>query len=546
MLSAKKEGHVPSSKSVGKKALEELKKIAVPLATKEWIDSHDELLDQRPEYQITVDDLFSKQLIHKTYSHESLDPTPFDWSEFRQALEMRNANSPRWFVQLREEDLLLGPHGLDGVRVDCFVVVEAKAPTFSPAEYIVKVHWPYSDAEDNAPERILSIAQQGMCWRRVVKNNGGDINVYLLQKRDSVISAAPDISTGASFGFGPSSSAPTTNSGSSSSPSVGFSFGATSFFSTTTPSATTGKQPSSDIQPGGFSFGFGAAPTSSAVPSQLPGLSFGFSSTSSKETKSADFGFGSAPSSPPSSSPSSFISSFSFGTGTSGGASTLTERDTAEVPMKNLSTSEILFCLWSKNRLEDMKKEILSGSRIVREGFRLSPTMTLKLVMQNEVEDDVHETAYRLILTNVFAKANREVGKINQWINDCPVYDENLADALQEFRENQLKELAEESAEFNKMVKEFQPRIEEELHRIIQIRRKAAQLELDMIEFILERMKRKLLLEKSEFRLLKYYAKNDTLPFRPFGKISGISEMGETVDVCVPPAHVNVNPFTGK
>lgn len=538
MPSAKKEGHIPSSKSIGKRALEELKKIAAPLASKEWIDTHDELLDKSVEAQITVEDLFTKHLIHKTFSHGKVGSTPFDWSEFRQALEIRNATSPRWFIQLREEDLLLGPHGLDGVKVDCFVVVEAKAPTFSPAEYIVKVHWPYSDAEDNAPERILSISQQGMCWKQVVKNNGEDINVYLLQKRSAGTSAAASEASGISFGLGLTSSASIASSSSSSSPPVGFSFGA----STSAPPSTTVKSLSSDAQGSATSFGFGSlSPSSGAV--QPTVFSFGFSSAPpSTASIPANFGFGSAATSDQSL--PSLNPSFSFGNISSASSPSYTEHDSPEVPIKSLKTSEILFCLWSRNRLEEMKKEILSGSRIVREGFKINPTTSVKLVMQNDVEDDVKGTAYRLILRDIFAKSNSEMGKIKQWINDCPVYDENLVNALQEFRERRLTELANESDKLDDMIKEFQPRIEEEFQRIIQIRRNAAQLEIDMIEFILERMKRKLLLEKSEFRLLKYYAKNDILPFRPFGKISGISEMGEAVDVCVPPAHVNINPFT--
>lgn len=539
MSLAKKDHHLSLSKSVGKKALEDLKKIAQTLATKEWIDSNDELLDNAPESPITVDDIFSKQLIHKSFTCANSNSTLFDWSEFRSALEMRNAKSPRWFVQLREEDLLLGPNGLEGVRVDCFVVVEAKAPTLSPAEYIVKVHLPYSDAEDNAPERILSLAQQGMCWRRVVKNNGDDINVYLLQKRRDNRSVGLSASSEATFGFGLTSSASSAN-GSVSSVPEGFSFGASAPASL--PSSALEKAAAAP-QVGPFNFGFGSS-TSSENAVKPSTFSFGFSSASPSpgEVGTINFGFGSAPASSASSS-SSLAPSFSFASGSTG-ASSVAEKDSPQVPLKQLSTSEVLFTLWSRSRLEEMKKEIQSGSRIVSGSFAVSPTTTIKLIMQNDVEDDVEETAYRLILTDIFAKQNVEMKKINQWINDCPVYDEELATVLQEFRESWLKGLAEESDDLENLVKELQPRIEQELERIILIRREAAQLDLDMIEFILERMNRKLLLEKKEFRLLKYYAKNDKLPFRPFGKISGISEMGETVDVCVPRAHVNVNPFT--
>lgn len=170
----------------------------------------------------------------------------------------------------------------------------------------------------------------------------------------------------------------------------------------------------------------------------------------------------------------------------------------------------------------------------------------MKLVMQNDMEDDAKATAHRLILTRLFAKKDEDVKEMDKWIDGCPVYDEELASALQEFRERRLLELAEESDDFEEMVKRYEGLIQAELERIMAIRRDSAALELEMIEFIRERIKRKMLLEKKHFRLLKYYAKNDVLPFRPFGKISGISEMGESVDVCVPPAHVNINPFTNK
>lgn len=526
-LSAKKEPTSSARKKIAQKALESLKKEGVSIVTQQWIDAHDELLDKAEKNPITIEELFTNKLIHKTFSHGQVRETAFDWSQFRQALEVRTASSPRWFIQLREEDLLLGPHGLDGVTVDCFVIAEAKGPTLAPAEYIVKVHWPYSDAEDNAPERILSIADQKMCWRRIVKANNEDINAYLLQKVEDPNAASLDSSS--TFGFGLSSTSSTSNAAST--PSSGFSFGGSA------PPPTSSVAPSSSA-PVGFGFGFGTAPVSSAPAASA--VTFGFGTSPSAAPISFGFGNSSVSSGVPSAAASG---QFSFGTAAVGGNAS---KDNPAVPTKELKTSEVLFTLWSRERLSEMESDIKSGSRIVSEGFQVHPTISMKLVMQNDVEDDVKATAQRLILKELFAKRDPEVKKMNKWIDDCPVYDEELANALQEFRERRLEELSEESDEFDEMKEKFLDAIEAELQRIIEIRKESAALELEMISSISERIDRQILLEKKNFKLLKYYAKNDLLPFRPFGKISGISEMGESVDVCVPPAHVNINPFTNK
>lgn len=214
--------------------------------------------------------------------------------------------------------------------------------------------------------------------------------------------------------------------------------------------------------------------------------------------------------------------------------------------MEPLKTSEILFALWSRKRLTELAKEIRSGSRIVREDFQLDASTKIKLVMQNDRKDDVAATSRRLLLNRLFAKRDADVKAMDKWIDECPVYDEALAPALQAFRERQLIELADESEEFQQLYASHHGKIEEELQRIVEVRLAAANVELDRIAAITERLNSHKLSEKRSFLLLKFYAKNDVMKFRPFGKISGISEMGESADVCVPPAHVNINPFTGK
>lgn len=511
-----------------------------------WIDEHDALLDKAADAPVRMEELFSAKLEHRTFAAPGLGEQPYDWSEFRAVLESRTASSPRWFMQLREEDLLAGADGLEGVTVDCYVIAEATQPTVAPGEYIVKVHWPYSDAEDNAPERILPLAGQGMCWRRVVKADGSDMNVFLLQKRSSgsgAGGAAPV--TSAAFGFGapaaagsaPPAAAPAAPAG------FGVGFGGAPAAPAPVPAAAA---PS-------FGLGFGsaapAAPAASA-PGNAPGFGFSFGPSapapSSASPASAPafggFSFGSAPA--PSSSANTSAAAPAF-TAAAAAAPAAAE-ETGEVKVQPLKTSEVLFALWSRKRLTDLAKEIRSGSRIVREGFALDASTKVKLVMQNDRKDDVAVTVRRLLLNRLFAKQDDDVKAIDAWIGECPVYDEALTTALQAFRERQLEELADESDLFKSLSEKYHAKMEAELRRIVAVREAAANTELERIDAILTQMKEHKLAEKSSFRLLKFYAKNDVCKFRPFGKISGVSEMGESVDVCVPPAHVNINPFTGK
>ncbi|KAG5469521.1 hypothetical protein LSCM1_02744 [Leishmania martiniquensis] len=517
-----------------------LKEKADQEALAQWIDAHDSLLDIAAENPIWMEELFSEKLVHRTFVLPGTGEQPYDWSEFRKVLESRTASSPRWFMQLREEDLLAGEDGMEGVTVDCYVIAEATRPTLAPGQYIVKVHWPYSDAEDNAPERILPLEGQGMCWRRVVKADGSDMNVFLLQKRSTTIGKggvvatlaataapaasafgfpergmaaspqeAPSATKVANFGFGNTSSATPT-------PAFGFGFGAVPQLAGVTP--TSGSSGSSN----GFSFSFGSAQ----------------SATKPSSTGAFGFGFSAAPPAPASAAAAPAVPGFSV-------AAPTTE-ESGEVKVHPLKTSEVLFALWSRKRLRDLAKEIRSGSRIVREDFPLDAATKIKLVMQNDRKDGVEATVRRLLLNRVFAKQDNSVKAMDIWISDCPVFDEALASALQAFRERQLSELAKRSELFQSLRDRHYAKIEAELRRIVKVRSAAAELELERIDAIMAQITERKLAEKSSFRLLKFYAKNDVLKFRPFGKISGISEMGESVDVCVPPAHVNVNPFTGK
>ncbi|EKF29686.1 hypothetical protein MOQ_006515 [Trypanosoma cruzi marinkellei] len=491
----------------------------------QWLEQNDPSYDRSGAPPITISELLSTKLSHKTFTVGGKGEMPYDWSKFRAVLEGRSAESPRWFMQLREEDLLI-EGGLDGVTVDCVVIAEASVPTLAPAHYIVKMHMAFSDLEDNAPERILPIEGQDMCWRRVVRDNGGNINAYLLQKRETTGN------TTQSFGFG---AVGTLN---------------------TTVTASTASMPTST---GGFGFGAAPAPTSNVPPSFGFGVAAASTTLAPMNTSNANsansfgFGFGSAPA-PVSDVPPATVNTNSFGFGASANETTFSvapntascggfgsRSPSTEPPLK---ASEVLFALWSKKRLSDMAKSLKSGSRILRENFKPSPTVSeMKLVMQNDFKDDVSKTVKQLILNKLFAKCSDKIVEVDQWIDNCPVYDENLSAALQKFRAHHVQKVAEDSEVFQALYNECHKSMEDELNRIVGLRKAAVQRELDCIEKIMGQLKEGKMAEKQTFRLLKYYAANDVMRFRPFAKVSGISEMGESADVCEPPAPVFVNPF---
>ncbi|ORC91580.1 uncharacterized protein TM35_000051760 [Trypanosoma theileri] len=535
-----------ASSALSKAATHVVKEETERASLLEWLDKNDPLYDRSGAPPITISELLSSKLIHKTFKKAGMDEMPYDWSKLRGVLEARTSKSPRWFMQLREEDLL-ADDGFEGVTVDCVVIAEASLPTLAPAHYIVKMHLPYSDLEDNAPERILPIEGQNMCWRRVVRDDGTDINAYLLQKRESA-------SAGISFGFGTSTTTTTTST----------------TVAPTTNTNTANTNANTNTAGNGFGFGFG---TTTTTPSSTAGeantMAFGFGTTAPSSTNTASttaapansfsFGFGAAPTTSSSSTAAGNTNSFGFGTTTPGtvpaGTTTTTATTTtgnfnstsSSQPVASLKPSEVLFALWSKKRLVDMVKSFKSGSRIVREDFKPTPTsQSIKLVMQNDVKDDVHKTVKQLILNKMFAKHCDKILAVDRWMDNCPVYEERLCTAMQKFRANYVQEVAEDSEQFQTLYKECHEAMEAELNRIVEIRKKIVEKELQTIEEITELLKEKKIAEKNTFRLLKYYAANDIMRFRPFGKVSGISEMGESADVCEPPAPVLVNPFAAK
>ncbi|CUG82566.1 nucleoporin-like protein, putative [Bodo saltans] len=459
----------------------------------EWIKNNDALLATDAK-AATISELFQKVITAQKFNRNNTEHT-FDWSAFKAAMENRDDNSPRWFVQLRKEDLLCEPDGLEGTSVDCFVVVEATEPTLAPAHFVLKEHWPNSDLEDNAPERVNSLADQKLHWKPITKDDGTSINAFLLSRREAapVASAAP-----ISFGIAaPVAAAPSTSN---------LSFG----IATASPAAP-------------INFGFGAPTAASPA---APAQSFGFGSTTPAAAAPATgFGFG-APAAKPTQ-PTQPAAGFSFG----GPAAT-----------KQIPVTDVVFVLWSKNRVKEMLKELKSGSRIVKESTKIGADgKTMKLIMQNDLKDDVEKTAHDLVLNKIFAKSDAELRKIDTWLDNCPVYDEHLAPHLQKFRAKFLKDQAEESDEFAAMVEKYEANICAELSRMVAERKSLIAAETAVVEGISTLLKEHKIADKSTFRVLKYYPANDILPFRPFGKVSGISESGEHADLCFPPMYVFKN-----
>ncbi|CBH17177.1 hypothetical protein, conserved [Trypanosoma brucei gambiense DAL972] len=500
----------------------------------EWLDANDPLYDRSGAPPLTISEVLSTKLAHKTFTKADVGERPYDWSKLRAVLEARTASSPRWFMQIREEDLLV-EGGLDGVTVDCVVIAEASQPTLAPAHYIVKQHLPFSDLEDNAPERILPIEGQNMYWKRVVRDDGANINTFLLQKRDPASSAqfgfsgatassgesskAPVATGGFDFGFGNAQASSNGNSGAN----VTGSGGVTIAFGFGTAVPTANSSSSTTVAPAsGFNFGFGAAPvvdSNNAVS--------GNGSNSSNNV----FGFGSA------------VNNNKNASNSTGSGHSQQGRDFEQV-VSPLKANEVLFALWSTKRLMEMSKSLKSGSRVVREGFKPNPGASpIKLVIQNDLKDDIAQTVRQLVLNRLFAKRSSKVKAVDHWIDACPVYEDHLAAAMQKFRENYVKEVAESSDEFHDLYKEYHEPMEAELRRIVEGRKAVITRELKQAGDIMQLIKEKKIAEKQTFRLLKYYAANDVMKFRPFGKVSGISEMGESADVCEPPAPVIVNPF---
>ena len=221
---------------------------------------------------------------------------------------------------------------------------------------------------------------------------------------------------------------------------------------------------------------------------------------------------------------------------------------------KKVKPENIQFTLWTSKRVSDMRKALSAGTRIVRENFVIPGTTTaIKLVMQSDVKDKVPPTVRALCLQKIFAKVDQKMKEIDQWIDNCPNYDPKLAEALQKYRQAMLEERAADSQQeadaehnFAKIMEKCEKPMEDELSRIVALRKADIEQQDAILDEIAKLLKEKKVAPKEAFVTYKYYPNNNVLPFRPFGKIAGISESGEQADHCFPRAYVFRNSLLVK
>ena len=487
---------------------------AVPHASKEdiaaWVRNNDPLLGTT---SVTIAELFDTTTIKKfdkqtfcTDKRQTIstgESFSADWSALKAELEGRSADSPQWFIQLRKEDLTLEPDGCIGQRVESFVIVESSSPTLCPAYYVVATPLPYSDAEDHVPESFHHLADQGVKWFPIVKANGDSINAFFMKRDTPKINFGGPVATStapatapASGGFGAgfgSNAAPTTTI------PTGFSFGAA-------PAASTPSVPAS--------FTFGAAPAPAAVPATF---SFGSAAPASSSTTTPTVGFGFSTNAAP-----------------------------KEPPMKRIPVEDILFCVWSTSRIKSLQKEIKEGSRIVIENAKLPGiSKPFKVQMQDDMKEKPDRAAREFVLNKVFAKQSSRIKDFDDWMGNVPEFNPTLIAYLQNTREKILKSEAKESSEFATLEKDVVPAVEALLRNAIADREPHRRKQKEILEGASKLMKEGKLVAKEHCNIIKFYPSNKDIPFRPYGRVSGISEEGDVIR-CVPEAWRNKNPFLTK
>eukprot|EP00672_Neobodo_designis_P017018 CAMPEP_0174845532 /NCGR_PEP_ID=MMETSP1114-20130205/11784_1 /TAXON_ID=312471 /ORGANISM="Neobodo designis, Strain CCAP 1951/1" /LENGTH=313 /DNA_ID=CAMNT_0016079779 /DNA_START=38 /DNA_END=975 /DNA_ORIENTATION=- len=242
---------------------------------------------------LTVTDVFNSVITLKDFPLRKPESgrAPFDWTELRNRLAGRNAESPMWFVHIRTEDLILEPEGLDGEKVQAAIIVEASEPTLAPMHMVVREARPFSDLEDNTPERIVKLADQGFVWREVRADDGAAINVFLLQEKEKPKAAAATDGVAKSFSFGAAApAAPATTTPAAPVAGFGNNNGGAPRSTASTPSVTTGfgGTPTPAVQ--------NASAAAAALAAAAGGAKTGFGSAAAPApvAKQPSFGFGGA------------------------------------------------------------------------------------------------------------------------------------------------------------------------------------------------------------------------------------------------------------
>eukprot|EP00388_Colpodella_angusta_P043262 GDKK01058958.1.p1 GENE.GDKK01058958.1~~GDKK01058958.1.p1 ORF type:complete len:185 (+),score=28.83 GDKK01058958.1:1-555(+) len=175
----------------------------------------------------------------------------------------------------------------------------------------------------------------------------------------------------------------------------------------------------------------------------------------------------------------------------------------------------------------------------------------VKLVMQDDVKDKPTVAAAEFVLKKLFANGNKHVKDFDNWMADCPEVDPQLLEFLQKARAKLLKSESKETdapdgeLSYAELWKKNGAAITDALSAAVARRKPIHEQQVATLDNILKLLSERKLASKESCRILKYYPSNDKIPFRPFGKVSGINEQGEEA-ICTPPAYRFVNPFTGK
>ena len=213
---------------------------------------------------------------------------------------------------------------------------------------------------------------------------------------------------------------------------------------------------------------------------------------------------------------------------------------------KRIPVEDILFCVWSTSRMKSLQKEIKEGSRIVIENAKLPGIdKPCKVQMQDDKKEKPHKAAHEFVLNKVFAKQSDRIKDFDNWMGTVPEFNPALINYFQSTREKILKTEAKESDEFAKLEKEVVPAVEKLLNDAIADREPHRAKQEEIVTGATKLMKEGKLITKENCNVIKFYPSNKDIPFRCFGRVSGISEEGDVIR-CVPEAWRNKNPFLSK
>lgn len=167
-----------------------------------------------------------------------------------------------------------------------------------------------------------------------------------------------------------------------------------------------------------------------------------------------------------------------------------------------------------------------------------------KLIMQNDYKDKVSD-AVKESIDRAFSKKCEVMRDIDKWLSECPIMETKLTDKLEVFRQAVLKYEKEEGDDWEEYDKLNRHRdfLKKKLDEVVKQRRQQIDAEIAILETARKDITQGCMLPMvdgsgdKKWRMLKFYPANDKVPFRPHGKASGLTQPGEELDECVPPAY---------